>query len=147
MKTYQPKQKEVTRNWHLIDANGEILGRIATKIAILLMGKHKATYSAHMDSGDNVVVINASKVEVTGRKADQKVYRSHSGYPGGLKEITYKKMHDLHPERIIEHAVRGMLPDNRLQGKRMKRLTIVADATNPYADKFKSEKETKGDSK
>src|SRR3990167_5146448 len=112
MKTYQPKAKEVVREWHLLDAKGEVLGRLCTKIATYLTGKHKATYSTHMDMGDFVVVLNAEKVEVTGKKDQQKVYQSHSGYPGGFKERSYQQIMDIHPERIIEHAVSGMLPNN-----------------------------------
>ena len=132
-KTFQPKAKEVKRAWHTVDAKGEVLGRVSTRIAILLMGKNKPTYSTHMDSGDNVVVLNAEKVVVTGKKADRKVYQGHSGYPGGFKEVSYDKMSKEHPERILEHAVMGMLPDNRLKAERMKRLKIVIGDKNPYA--------------
>ena len=137
MKTYQPKQKEVNRSWHLIDAKGEILGRLATKAAGLLMGKGKASYSTHMDMGDNVVVVNAEEIKVTGKKAIQKVYRSHSGYPGGLKEVSFARLMEKHPERILEHAVAGMLPDNRLKAGRMARLKVVVGDKNPYEAKFK----------
>lgn len=136
MKTYQPSQKEVKRSWHLIDAKGAILGRMSSDVAKFLMGKHKASYSAHMDSGDFVVVVNAEKIGVTGRKATQKVYRSHSGYPGGFKEVSFAKMHKEHPQRIIEHAVSGMLPDNRLKKGRMARLKVVTGEENPYEAKF-----------
>ncbi len=135
-KTFQPKESEVKRNWHLIDAKGEVLGRLATKIAMILMGKTKADYSQHMDSGDFVVVLNAEKVVVSGRKAQQKVYRSHSGYPSGFKEKKYSKVMEEHPERILEHAVAGMVPDNRLKAERMKRLNVVIGSENPYANKF-----------
>jgi large subunit ribosomal protein L13 len=135
LKTYQPKAKEVKRAWHTIDAKGEVLGRLSSKVAIILMGKNKPTYSTHMDSGDNVVVINAEKFVVTGKKAEQKVYRGHSGYPGGFKEAKFEKVLKEHPERIIEHAVSGMLPDNRLKAERMKRLKIVIGGVNPYAEK------------
>lgn len=136
MKTFQPKESEVKRVWHLVDAKDEILGRLATKIAELLMGKGKATFSRHMDMGDFVVVINADKVEVTGRKASQKLYRTHSGYPSGYKEKTYDMVMDSHPERIIEHAVSGMIPDNRLKKDRMLRLKIVVGETNPFEKEF-----------
>lgn len=139
MKTFQPKVKEIKRVWHLIDAQDAILGRIATKIAQYLMGKGKPTYSAHLDSGDYVVVINAEKVVLTGKKPLQKVYRSHSGYPGGLKEVTLARMRKEHPGRILEHAVLGMLPDNRLKKDRMARLKILIGEKNPYADKFNKE--------
>lgn len=136
MKTYQPTAKEVIRQWHLVDAKDEILGRLATKIAEFLIGKNKAAFSRHMDSGDFVVVINAEKIVVTGKKASKKVYRSHSGYPGGFKERKYAKVMEEHPERILEHAVDGMIPDNKLKAERMKRLMVIAGDENPYADKF-----------
>jgi large subunit ribosomal protein L13 len=132
MKTYQPKAKEVIREWHLLDAKGEVLGRLCTKIATFLTGKHKVGYSTHMDMGDFVVVINAEKVELTGKKGLQKVYRTHSGYPGGLRERSYQQVMDIHPERIIEHAVIGMLPNNRLRDPRMLRLKVVVGDKNPY---------------
>ena len=135
MKTYQPKAKEVKRNWHLVDAKGEILGRLASKVAQLLTGKGKVTYSSHMDSGDYVVVINAEKIEVTGKKKTQKLYRSHSGFPGGFKEVSFAKMSLEKPEEIIKHAVMGMLPDNRLKRDRVTRLKIVVGDKNPYAEK------------
>lgn len=137
MKTFQPKESEVKRGWHLIDAKGEVLGRISTKIATLLMGKNKATFSRHMDSGDFVVVLNAEKVILTGKKALQKVYQGSSGYPGGFKERKYSKVMEEHPERILEHAVSGMLPDNRLKAERMKRLNVFAGDKNPLEGKFK----------
>lgn len=126
MKTYQPTQKEIKREKHKIDANGVILGRLSTEIVKFLMGKHKATYSPHMDSGDYVEVENARKIKVTGKKAEQKVYYSHSGYPGGFKETSFSKLKKERPQRIIELAVKRMLPDNRLRDKRMRRLKISA---------------------
>lgn len=138
MKTYHPTAKEVRRDWHLMDAKGAILGRLATKVATLLQGKHKATYSPHMDSGDYVVVVNAEKVKVTGKKAKQKLYRSHSGYPGGFKETTFERLQREHPERIIEKAVFGMLPDNRLRKDRMARLKIIIGEKNPYQERMGS---------
>lgn len=137
-KTYQPKEGEVVRKWHLIDAKGIVLGRLSTEVTKLLMGKHKATYSTHMDSGDNVVVVNAEKVLLTGRKAEQKVYRSHSGYPGGFKEVTFAKMSKEHPARIIEFAVYGMLPDNRLRSDRMTRLHVTKGEKHKFENKFKT---------
>lgn len=136
MKTFSPTPKDVKREWHLIDAKDEILGRLSTKIAGLLMGKGKATFSNHMDMGDYVVVINAERIMVTGRKASQKVYITHSGYPGGFKSKKYSMMMEQHPERIIEHAVAGMLPDNRLKDPRMLRLKVVAGDKNPYEKEF-----------
>lgn len=136
MKTFQPTQREIARKWHLINARGEVLGRIASKIAGFLMGKNKATYSAHMDSGDFVVVTNSEKVVLTGKKREQKVYRGHSGYPGGFKEVTFEKMSKEHPERIIQHAVSGMLPDNRLKQDRMARLKVFKGEQHSYEDRF-----------
>ena len=136
MKTYQPKESDIRRDWYLIDAKDQILGRVATEIASLLIGKNKSGYSRHMDVGDNVVVINAEKVSVTGKKPSQKLYRTHSGYPSGLKEKTYKMVMDTHPERIIEHAVSGMIPDNRLKKGRMLRLKVVVGDKHPYGDKL-----------
>lgn len=140
MKTYQPKHKDIKRDWHLINAEGLILGRIATQIAKLLMGKHKPNYATHIDMGDYVVVINTEKVDLTGRKKKQKVYRRHSGYPGGFKEISFEKMISERPERVIELAVSGMLPGNRLKKKRMRRLKAVVGSKNPYEAKFKEKK-------
>jgi large subunit ribosomal protein L13 len=140
MKTYQARHKDINHNWHLIDAKGEILGRMATKVATLLIGKNKVGYTPHMDSGDFVVVINAKDVEVTGRKESQKVYRGHSGYPKGFKEVSFNKLMTENPSRIIEKAVNGMLPDNRLKTVRMKRLKVFADSKQPYEDKFREVK-------
>jgi len=136
MKTYQPKEKEIQRDWHLIDAKNQIVGRLASKISGLLMGKHKPNFSKHMDMGDYVVLLNAEKVEFSGRKEDKKLYRSHSGYPGGFKEITAKLLREKHPERIIRKAVFGMLPDNRQKKERLNRFKIIVGDTNPFEDKF-----------
>lgn len=138
MKTYQPKGGEIKREWHEVDAKGEILGRLATKVATYLMGKNKPTYSANIDSGDFVVVLNAEEVRLTGKKSSQKVYRSHSGYPGGFKEVSYQKMIKEHPQRVLEIAVRGMLPSNRLRDVRLARLKIVVGDKNPYEGKLKA---------
>lgn len=136
--TYQPKAKEIKREWHVISAKGQILGRLATEIARLLMGKHKRTYSPHLDSGDYVVVTDAREVKLTGRKEEQKVYTRYTGYPGGLRKKSIKQLREEKPERIIEHAVRGMLPKNRLQADRMNRLKVFAGSEHPYGDKFKN---------
>ncbi|KDE05863.1 hypothetical protein MVLG_03806 [Microbotryum lychnidis-dioicae p1A1 Lamole] len=122
------------RTWRSVDADGQILGRMATRIAITLMGKHKPIFDPATDCGDYVVVTNASKVAVTGKKADQKLYRHHTMYPGGLKEIPYKTMLKNKPEEIIRRAVSGMLPKNRLRAKRLDRLMIFADAEHPYKE-------------
>ena len=142
MITYQPKAKEVIRNWHLIDAQDAVLGRLASRIAQLLIGKGKPAFSRHMDSGDYVVVVNAEKVVLSGKKEDQKIYYSHSGYPAGLKQITAGRLRQQHPERLLEKAVKGMLPDNRLKDKRLSRFKIVVGDKNPYEDKFKVHKST-----
>ncbi|MFI5240936.1 MAG: 50S ribosomal protein L13 [Microgenomates group bacterium] len=136
MKTYQPKQDDVVRTWQLIDAKDQVLGRVSTKIAMILMGKGKATFSTHMDMGDYVVVLNCEKISLSGNKTSQKLYRRHSGYPGGYKEVTFEKMLEKHPDRIIYHAVSGMLPDNRLKSRRLKRLILVVGEKNPYEKKF-----------
>jgi large subunit ribosomal protein L13 len=140
MKTYQPTHKDIKREWHLIDAKGKVLGRMATEIAKLLMGKHKKNYSNHMDMGDCVVVINAKDVELTGKKEQQKVYRKHSGYPGGFKEIKFSKLKKEQPEKIIEMAVSGMLPKNRLRDKRLRRLKVFAGDKHPYKTNFERKK-------
>jgi large subunit ribosomal protein L13 len=124
-KTYQPKASEVTRAWHLYDAKDQVLGRLASEIAMKLMGKHKPTYSAHMDSGDFVVVVNSELIAVTGRKELLKVYYGHSGYPGGFKEVAYSQVKRENPSRILELAVRRMLPVNRLRDERMARPALV----------------------
>lgn len=136
MNTYSPSAKEIVRNWHLIDANGRILGRLSTEIARLLIGKHKKTYSANIDSGDFVIVVNAGQVRVTGRKEEQKIYWRHSGYPGGLKSTTLKVLRQTRPTKIIEEAVYNMLPKNRLRKDRMVRLKVYADTKHPYGDKI-----------
>ncbi|MCS7091924.1 MAG: 50S ribosomal protein L13 [Patescibacteria group bacterium] len=139
MKTYQPKQKEINRKWHLVDAKGAVLGRLATDIAKKLMGKHKVNYAPHIDNGDYVVVINASLVKVTGDKENQKVYHKHSGYPGGYREIAFSKWKKESPEKIIRHAVLGMLPENKLKKKRIARLKVFANDKHKYESQFRSQ--------
>ncbi|OGM76658.1 50S ribosomal protein L13 [Candidatus Woesebacteria bacterium RIFOXYA1_FULL_43_9] len=136
-KTYQPKSKDVIRNWHLIDAKGQVVGRLATRVATLLMGKHKPEYTTHMDMGDYVVLVNAKEVVLTGNKVAQKKYIRHSGYPGGFKSESVAYMLEKHPERVITHAVDGMLPDNRLKDKRLARLKVFVDSNHTYSDKLK----------
>src|SRR5690606_7846162 len=114
MKTYSVKAGEIERKWYVVDARGKVLGRLASEIARILRGKHKPIYSTHLDTGDFVVVINAEEIAVTGRKAEQKTYFRHSGYMGGEKHIPFRRMQDKHPERVIELAVKGMLPKNAL---------------------------------
>ena len=132
MKTYTAKPSDIERQWHVIDASGKVLGRLATQVAGLLMGKHKPIFSRHMDTGDYVVVINAEKVGVTGNKIKQKLYYRHSGYPGGLKSTSLERMMQTHPTRVIEYAVKGMLPKNRLKAKMLKRLRIHVGDDHPY---------------
>jgi len=132
MKTFSARPKDIERKWYLIDAEGQVLGRMATRIADLLRGKNKPIYTPHMDTGDFVVVINAEKVVVTGRKAEQKEYQRYSGYPGGLKRISYQRMLEKFPERIIEHAVRGMIPHNRLGRVMIKKLKVYAGPDHPH---------------
>ena len=133
MKTYSPKAAEVERAWHLVDASGRTLGRLATEVAILLRGKHKPTFAAHLDTGDHVVVVNAQKIQVTGRKLQQKVYYRYSGYPSGLKSRTLEQQLAKFPERVIEHAVRGMLPANALGDQMMRKLHVYAGPVHPHA--------------
>lgn len=136
MKTYHSAQKEIVRTWHLVDAKGKILGRLGTEIATYLTGKQKPDYSPHMDSGDYVIVINAKDVELTGKKKLQKLYRSHSGFPGGFKEVTFTRMNLEKPTEVIKHAVSGMLPDNRTKRNRLARLKVFPGETHPYKDKL-----------
>lgn len=134
-KTKLLKASEIKRDWHLIDAKGKILGRLSSWIAKILVGKNKSDYTPHLDSGDYVVVINAAKVEVSGRKRKQKLYRRHSGYPGGFREITFEKQMERDPRKIIHKAVSGMLPDNKFKDRRLARLKIFVDENHPYKDK------------
>jgi len=132
MKTYSVKLSDIKREWHVIDASDQVLGKLATQAASLLMGKHKPMFTRHMDTGDYVVVINAGKVRVTGNKLKQKLYYRHTGYPGGLKSISLEKMMQTHPTRVIEHAVKGMLPHNRLGASMMRKLRVYAGDAHPH---------------
>ncbi len=138
MKTYSTKASDIKREWHIIDASDKVLGKLATQIANLLMGKHKPIFCRHLDTGDFVVVINAEQVRVTGNKAKQKLYYRHSGYPGGLKSISFEKMMQTHPTRVIEHAVKGMLPHNRLGASIRKKLKVYAGDTHPHLAQTKA---------
>ncbi len=131
MRTYVAKGREVDeltlgKNWFVVDANGQVLGRLATRIARLLIGKDKPQFTPHLDCGDHVVVINAERVRLTGNKIDQKIYRHHSGHPGGLKEIPIRRMLERQPAEVIREAVLGMLPKNKLRAKRAKKLRVYA---------------------
>ena len=139
MKTFSLKNSEVSRDWVVFDASGKILGRFATKIADKLRGKDKPTFTPHVDGGDFVVVINADKVKVTGNKAEQKKYFKHSLYPGGLKEKSYKEVLESTPERIIENAVKGMLPKNKLGKSIIKKLKIYSGSNHPHESQNPSE--------
>jgi large subunit ribosomal protein L13 len=132
MRTYTPKAEDITRHWWLVDAQDKPLGRLATEIARVLRGKHKPTFTPHLDVGDNVVVVNAEKIRLTGRKADQKTYFRHTGYMGGEKHIPYRRMLETHPERVIELAVKGMLPKNALGRAMHKKLKVYAGAEHPH---------------
>jgi large subunit ribosomal protein L13 len=133
MRTYVATPKSVTRRWHVIDAEGRVLGRIATEAARLLQGKHKASYTTFIDTGDHVVVVNADKVKLTGRKEDQKLYRRHSGYEGGLREERARVVRQRRPIRLVEEAVRGMLPKSKLGDQMYRKLKVYAGAEHPHA--------------
>jgi len=130
--SYMQKKEEVVRNWYVIDAEGQNLGRLATKVATVLRGKHKPTYTPHIDCGDNVIVINASKVNLTGNKLDDKMYYNHSGYTGGLRERTAREMRENYPVEMIERAVKGMLPKGRLGRQMYKKLFVYAGNEHPH---------------
>lgn len=131
--TYMQKKEDLVRNWYVIDAEGESLGRVATKVATVLRGKHKPTYTPHMDCGDFVIVVNASKVNLTGNKLDDKIYYNHSGYTGGLRERTARVMRENYPVEMIERAVKGMLPKGRLGRQMYKKLFVYAGEEHPHA--------------
>ncbi len=132
MKTYSVKAGEIKREWHVIDAKGIILGKLATVAARLLMGKHKSIFSRHLDTGDYVVIINAAKVKTSGDKAKKKLYYRHSNYPGGFRSVALEDMMKKKPEWVIEHAVRGMLPSNRLGNSMIKKLRVYAGDSHPH---------------
>jgi len=132
MKTFVAKEKEVKKNWYLVDAENKILGRLATQIAMRLRGKHKPIFTPHADTGDFIVVINAEKVSLTGKKWDKKIYYRHSGYIGGLKEISAKKLLEKKPEDVLRFAVKGMLPKNSLGRRQLKKLKIYVGSDHPH---------------
>jgi large subunit ribosomal protein L13 len=133
MRSYVPTAGQVERQWHLIDADGQVLGRIATEAARLLQGKHKPVYTPHIDTGDHVVIINAATVRLTGRKEEQKLYRYHSGYEGGVREERAKDLRSRRPARIVEEAVRGMLPKTKLGEAMWRKLKVYAGPDHPHA--------------
>ena len=132
MNTAVPSGPEIERKWHVIDADNAVLGRIASKAAMVLMGKHKASYTPFLDTGDHVVVVNAAKVRLTGKKDEQKVYRTHSGYPGGLKEIGARKVRSTRPARMLEQAIAGMLPKTKLGKQMYRKLKVYAGDKHPH---------------
>ncbi len=132
MKTYMAKKWEVPRRWFVVDAQGKVLGRLASRIAMVLRGKNKPEFTPHLDTGDFVVVVNAGQVKLTGRKLDQKIYYRHSGYMGGLKETSARQMLKRKPEEVLRHAVRGMLPKNSLGRHLLKKLKIYTVAEHPH---------------
>ena len=132
MKSYTAHYGEVPRNWYVVDAQGKVLGRLASRIAMVLRGKNKPVFTPHMDTGDFVVVVNAAQVQMTGRKLDNKMYYRHSGFMGGLKEISARKQLDKKPEEVLRHAVRGMLPKNSLGRQLLTKLKIYAGGEHPH---------------
>ncbi len=131
--TYMQRKEDVVRNWYVVDAEGQNLGRVAAQVSMVLMGKNKPTYTPHIDCGDNVIVINASKVNLTGKKLDNKIYYNHSGYTGGLRERTAREMKENYPVEMIERAVKGMLPKGRLGRQMYKKLFVYEGSEHPHA--------------
>ena len=132
MTTYSAKAADIEKKWLLIDASGLVVGRLATIVAMRLRGKHKATYTPHVDDGDNIIVVNAAKVRLTGRKEEQKLYRRHSGYPGGLTETSARKVRETRPQRMVEEAISGMLPKNKLGKQMYRKLQVYAGPKHPH---------------
>ncbi|HHT68408.1 MAG TPA: 50S ribosomal protein L13 [Firmicutes bacterium] len=132
MKTYTAKPQEVERKWYVVDADGQTLGRLATQVATILRGKHRPTYTPHVDTGDHVIIINAEKIHLTGNKLQAKRYYRHSGYPGGIKSVTAGEVLNRHPERVIKAAVWGMIPHNKLGRQIIKKLKVYAGAEHPH---------------
>lgn len=133
MKTISMRAEDVQRSWYVIDANNQTLGRLATEVARRLRGKHKAEYTPHVDTGDYIVVVNADKVRVTGNKTTDKIYYRHSGYPGGIKSVNFQKLRDTYPDRIIEKAVKGMMPRNSLGRAMLRKLKVYAGPEHPHS--------------
>ncbi len=132
MSTYVPRQSEVRNDWYVLDAENQILGRLAARAAVLLMGKHKPDYTPFLKTGDHVVIVNAGKVRLTGKKEDDKIYRRHSGYPGGLKEVNARTLRARFPTRLLEEAIHGMLPKNKLGKQLARRLKVYAGPQHPH---------------
>ena len=144
MKTYMAKPAEVEHKWYVIDASGQTLGRISSEVASILRGKHKPTYTPHVDTGDFVIIINAEQVKLTGDKLNQKMYRYHTGYVGGLKEMDYRTLLQKKPEKAIETAVKGMLPHNRLGNKMYKKLKVYRGSEHPHQAQKPEVRELRG---
>ena len=132
MATYTPKKSEIERSWHLVDAEGLVLGRMATEVARILRGKHKATFAPHIDTGDHVIIINADKIVLTSGKAEKKMVYRHSGFPGGIKSDTYEELLNKKPAEIVRQSIRGMLPKNRLGRQQLLKLQVYAGPTHPH---------------
>jgi large subunit ribosomal protein L13 len=133
MSTYMPKPGEVAANWHVVDATDQVLGRLAARVSLIIQGKHKPTYTPHVDTGDYVVIVNADKVKVTGRKAEVLEYQTYSRYPGGQKRYSYKRMVELHPEKLVELAVRRMLPKNKMGRNILGKLKVYKGDQHPHS--------------
>ena len=133
MKTFVAKPPEVARQWYLVDASGKVLGRLASQIALRLRGKHKAEFTPHVDTGDYIVVINAAGIRVTGKKAEDKKYYRHSGYPGGIREMSFAKLHARFPTRALERAIKGMLPKGPLGSAMFRKLKVYAGSEHPHS--------------
>lgn len=133
MSSFIQKPAEVERKWYVVDAEGKTLGRMASAVAAVLRGKNKPTYTPHVDCGDYVIIINADKVAVTGKKRQEKIYKRHTGYPGGLKELTFEQMMEKHPEEVVRHAVKGMMPNGKLGRKMFKKLKVYAGPEHNHA--------------
>ena len=132
MKTYMAKAETIQRAWYVVDAEGMVLGRLAAQVATILRGKHKPTYTPHVDTGDHVIILNADKIVLTGKKLDQKMYRKHTGYAGGLKETSYRVLMDKKPEFAVKEAIRGMLPHNSLGRKQLKKLRVYTGSEHDH---------------
>src|SRR5467141_3965237 len=132
MSTEFPSKNAIARTWHVVDAEGQVLGKLASKAAMVLMGKHKPSYTPFLDTGDHVVVVNAAKIRLTGRKEEQKLYRRHSGYPGGLTETSARKVRAVRPQRMVEQAIAGMLPKNKLGKQMYRKLKVYSGPKHPH---------------
>lgn len=133
MRTYSPSAKDITRAWYVVDAEGQTLGRLATRVATVLRGKHKPTFTPHLDLGDHVIVVNADKIVVTGAKPEQKLYHAHSGFPGGLRSVPFAQQFEKDPTRIVESAIKGMLPKNKLGRAMGRKLKVYTGPDHPHA--------------